>query len=469
MREGLRWARQHLYTLLILSPLVLGISYLTLSRLAEEAPAWQPSTALSLLLSCAFVLSLTGLSLTRATGEIFHLRRPESVLDSLPVSPHTQLDAALLKRFARTFVIGALALLVRALFAAESAFDAAIWLPLFLFILITALAQTLAALNWIHWGHTKSVGAGLGALLTVTLSAVVAGLLLHAIIRPRAMPAINLRWLVPCGLLWATALYLLARFLHERWRASDIEYAKRLEAGSRLRAFGARRLEKRFERAVAVQLERDLQLTLRAFSSAVYVSLFITLLFVAALITVLLTGLLPEAAGETGWFDATWLPAVMAAKVACVLMCTSLAVLVAVLVTYQLPHFWLERALGTTGRQMWETKLWYARIVSLPAPFLAWIVCFVAGGVPLFYALPLLAECLWLWWIVSTLAGGLAFEVPDRPELSIILMLSAACVFGLFVSVFWPAGFVLFALNVIRILTERGQARAGFLLVTEGD
>jgi len=163
------------------------------------------------------------------------------------------------------------------------------------------------------------------------------------------------------------------------------------------------------------------------------------------------------------------LPSVMAAKIACVLVSASGAILVSVLVAYQLPHFWLERAVGAGGKQMWETKLWYARLVSLHAPVIVWLLSLLTGTVPLFYAVPLLAECVWLWWLVSTLAGALAFEVPDRPELAIVLMISSAVVFGLFVSTFWPIGIALYAMNVIRGLSERGHGRANYCLLTEGD
>ena len=467
VREQMRWAKQHLYTLLILSPLVFGISYMTVSRLAEEAPAWQPSWRLSLLLAFVFVSSLIGLSLTRASIEIFHLRRPESVLDALPVSLNTQLHAALSKRITRTLLTGMLLVLVRVL--SGSSLELAVAFPLALFVLIIALVEIIAALSWIHWGHTKNSAAALGALLTVIASAMLAGGLLLLILRPQTLSVWAARWLTGACALWVVGSYLLARLLHQRWRASDIEYAKRLQAGSRWSAFEARIFEQKFERAVAVQLARDMQLTLRAFSSAVYAALFISVLLVVALATVLLTGLLPQVEGPPGWFEATWLPAVMAAKIACVLASAACCVLVAVLVAYQLPHFWLERATGTTGRQMWETKLWYARLISLPAPLIAWLVCVLSGTVPLFYMLPLLAECVWLWWLVSTLIGALSFEVPDRPELAIILMISGGAVFGLFVSLFWPIGFVLYATNVIRGLAERGQSRANFCLLMEED
>ena len=469
VREGTRWAGQHLYTLLILTPLVCGISYATLARLAEEAPAWQPSFGLSLTLCVSFVLSLIGLSLSRASAELYHLRRPESGLDALPVQPSTWLHAACLKRITRAALFGLLVLIVRALAGAGRLFDTQILPPLACLILILALAEIFAALNWIHWGHTKNYVAASGALMTAIVSAMIAGALLLLILKPASLPAGINRWLVVCGVVNLTTLYLLTRALHERWRAADIEYAKRLQAGGKSSAFGAPLLTRRFERAVAAQLARDLQLTRRAFSSAVYVALFLSLLMFVVLMTVLMTGWLPVVSVEAGWFEATWLPAVMAVKIVCVLVCAACSILVAVLVAYQLPHFWLERATGASGKALWETKLWYARLVSLPAPLIAWLVGVLSGTVPLFYALPLLAECIWLWWLVSTIIGSLAFEVPERPELAIVLMISSGAVFGLFVTLFWPIGFVPFATNTMRGLTHRGHRRARFCLLTEGD
>lgn len=469
VREGARWAGQHLYTLLILTPLVCGISYATLARLAEEAPAWQPSFRLSLMLCMGFISALIGLSLTRASMELYHLRRPEAGLDALPVQPSTWLHAACLKRITRVALFGLLVLIVRALAGVGHLFDAQVLPPLACLILILALCEIFAALNWIHWGHTKNFVAAGAALMTVIVSAMIAGALLLLILKPAMLPVSINRWLVACGILNLATLYLLTRVLHERWRASDIEYAKRLQAGGKLSVFGTPLLARRFERAVAAQLARDLQLTRRAFSSAVYVALFLSLLMFVVLSTVLMTGWLPGSAGKVGWFEATWLPAVMAVKIVCVLVCAACSITVAVLVAYQLPHFWLERATGASGKAMWETKLWYARVVSLPAPLIAWLIGVLSGTVPLFYALPLLLECFWLWWLVSTIIGALAFEVPERPELAIVLMISSGAVFGLFVTIFWPIGFVPFATNVIRGITERGHRRANFCLLTEGD
>jgi hypothetical protein len=467
LREQLRWARQHLYTLLILTPLVLGISYLTVSRLAEEAPAWNPSPRLGFFLSSAFIFTAVVLSLSRAAIEIYHLRRPEAVLDALPVTFSTHFHAALAKRIARTAGLGLLILVIRVLFAKSRSIDATIAASLLLFVLVVAQTQVLAALNWIHVGHTGSKPGAIGAGAAVLASAAVGGSLLLVVFSPAMLPASWALGAMIVAVVWSIALYVLARAQHQRWRTSDIEYAKRIQSANRESILALFRLEKWFQRTVAEQLRRDIQLTLRAFSSAVYVAVFVSALVLLAMTTVLITDLLPAGGGQVSWFAGTWLPGVMAAKIGSVLVTTSLSIVVAVLVQYQIPHFWLERAVGVSGNQMWETKLWYARLVSLPAPLLATTLAVASGMVPMWYVLPMLAECVWMWWITSTLIGGLAFEVPDRPELAIVLMTSAGTTFGLFVSVFWPIGFVLYALNLIRGLAERGQSRASYCLLME--
>jgi hypothetical protein len=469
LREQMRWAAEHLYTLLILTPLVAGISYATVSRLTSEAPEWHLSFRVSLAGCAGLVISLIGLSLTRATSEIFHLRKPESFLEALPVSHSTQLHAAILKRLARTFVVALFVFVLRALTGVEKATESQVLVPLVLFVLTISLAEAMAALSWIHWGHRRNWPAAVTALLAVVLSSIFAGLFLTKIFSPDIVPEGVGSLMSPLGVVWVFALFLATRALHARWRSSDIEYAKRLQAGGRVNVFGLRFLRKNFTSDIALSIARDFQLTLRGFSSAVYVALFIFVLLLLVLGTVLATGWLPPVAAAPSWFNATWLPSVMATKVVCVLATASCSNLVAVLVTYQLPFFWLERAAGTTGKQMWKTKLWYTRLVSIASPLLAWMIAILSGMVPLYYVLPLLLECVWLWWIVSTLIGALAFEIPERPELAIVLMISFGAVVGLLITVFWPIGLVLFALNGIRGLTLRGHSRARFCLITEGD
>jgi len=152
-------------------------------------------------------------------------------------------------------------------------------------------------------------------------------------------------------------------------------------------------------------------------------------------------------------------------KFACVLASATLAGLVPVLVAYQAPHFWLERATGVAGADAWRAKLYYARAVTLPAPVGAWAVGTVCGAAPAFYAPALLAECVWLWWIVSALAGGLAFETPEQPGLAVIMVACVTLAAGGFTAFLWPMGLALYAFGLPQMLL-RAQHRAHVYLNT---
>ncbi|HEY0080822.1 MAG TPA: hypothetical protein VGB73_19625 [Pyrinomonadaceae bacterium] len=479
-RNRWRWAREHLYAILILSPLVVGMTYLTAARVASYAPPeWRPSAWVGVGLATLALAALWCLSLSRVSAEIYHLRSPESAMDALPVERATHLNAALAKRLARTFLTGLGVLVVRSLLNEDASFaDAWLWPSLAVFVVLAALCEILGALEWIHWGHTREKGQALAGVAALAPGLVLAGALLVGIIEaeilvePEILPKGSRLALVVAGAVWSAALYVLARRLHWRWRASDMEYAKRLQASSRRSLFGARFVGRLGNASVAAQIARDLQLTLRAFSSAVYVAVLVAGLWVAALVAGLTTGLLPSVMlppgeGEAGFVEATWLLPVVATKVACVLAVLSLVSILPVLVAYQFPHRWLERAAGTKGAEMWTAKLWYARLVSLPAPIVVWAAATACGASPMFYVLPLLLECLWLWWLVSTLMGSLAFETPDQPGLSLILMAFAGLSGGLLTAWLWPLG--LLGGMAISQMSERGPHQAQILLATEGD
>lgn len=459
LRSGLRWAAEHLYTALVLTPLVVGMTYATASRLAETLAQWHPSNLTIELLSVSFAVCLTGFGLSRASAELYHIRRPESSLDALPVSNAAHLHAALIVRLARASVTGAL-ILAAALIAGRA--DPLRGLPsLALFVALTALSQLLAALNWIHWSHRREKAAAFFAIIVLAIAAAMAGNLLSGFIRGEA------KWLIAAGVALIIALYLLLRRLHSRWRASDMEYARRLNIGRRWNVFNTA-FEKKFGAVVSAQLARDLQLTLRAFSSAVYAVALLALLTLALLVTMLTGNWLPMDEEVSKWFDLTWLPSVMAVKAACVVATTALVSLLPVLIDYQLPHLWLERAAGTTGLDIWKAKMWYGRLVSLPAAPAVWIAAMLTARLPMSYALPLLAECLWLWWMVSSIAAALSFEMPTRAGLSIILMATLGLGAGAMAAMLWPFGLLLYV-YAMHSLTERGRERVRYYLITEAD
>ena len=94
-----------------------------------------------------------------------------------------------------------------------------------------------------------------------------------------------------------------------------------------------------------------------------------------------------------------------------------------------------------------------------------WFAGMITGKLPAFYVLPLLAECLWLWWLVSSLMGALSFEMPTRPELAIIVTVSFGFAIGLLASLVWPIGLVAYP-QVMHSLTARGRHRTRYYLIT---
>ncbi len=475
-RDGVRWARKNLYALIVLAPLVAGTSYFGLRRLVEDHPEVSLTPGQSLACAVVVFCALCALSLSRASAEVYHVRRPEFLFDTLPVKADTHLAAAIVVRAARCLLVAFAALVARRISGGDLA-DAWLAFVVPVFVVLLSVAQVSAAVCWIHWGHVRGRAAAAGALVALGVCALLGGLLILIIVKPESVPGWAqgegvARFLAATvvALVFASGLFFVVRRAHAGWRAYDMEYARRLrEGGRRRRKFlDARVLERLVAPPLAAQLARDLRLTTRAFSSAVYVVAGLAGLWVAALVFVLTTGVLPASEAGDDWFAATWLPSVLAVKFACVFCTGTLGALVPVLVAYQLPHFWLERATGATGAQVWATKLWYARFVAAPAPLVVWTAGVLTGAVPFFYALPLLAECVWLWWLMSTLMGVFAFEMPEQPGLAIVLMLVLGLALGLGTALMWPTGLALYAFG-LRELSVRGALRATYRLRKETD
>lgn len=466
----MRWARHHIYSWLILAPIVLGLTYFTIVRVAGNLRPWQPSLPFAFAMATLFEAMLIGLSLSRASAELYHLRRPEAYLDALPVKTNTHLLAALAGRIGRTSVVAIALLIARYLLTEAHSVNAINLLALIFFVALTSLAEISGALYWIHWGHTKQRGSASVAVAVLLPTIFISGLLLALLINQDYLPSSYKLWLAVGCVVWVAGLYLLTSRSHERWRTCDIEYAKRLESPNRWNLFSAQLIQRKFAPIVAAQLTRDLQLTLRAFSSAVYVVILITALWTVALVIVLVEDMFPLAANFSisGWLDLSWSPESLAIKFACVLVSVSLASLLPLLIAYELPLLWIERALGNTGFDIWQAKLWYARIVTIPAPLITWGAGIATGKAPMSYALPLLAECLFLWWLVSSIIGSLSFEMPERPGLAIIVMVTIGLAGGAFTAMLWPVGIFIYVQGM-NSLTDRGRQMARYYLMTEGD
>ena len=323
LRDRWRWARQHLYTLLILAPLVLGMTYWTLSRATSyDLVLEPPSTRIQIALAILAVVAVIALNLSRASRELYHLRQPASASEALPVERATHLHLTLLARLGRTLAFGLLLVVLHSLWSDRRATEPVSLVALLLAVALIALSEVYAALNWIHWGSTRrKQDAGL-ALVVLLATAALSGLLLLLFFNPpsaaRMAGALATREaatviyiIYACGGLLAGLIYLLARGSHERWRARDIDYAQRLRQGSRLDLAMIGIFRRWMTGSVMAMLARDLRLTLRTFSSAVYVAGGLCVLFLLMLLVLLTANVLPSGpefiGGLTafGWASAT--------------------------------------------------------------------------------------------------------------------------------------------------------------------
>lgn len=459
-RVAWRWARTHLYTLIFLTPLVVGMTYFSLSHWIESAPDVTLSPAFGLALAFLAACALMVVNLSRAARELYHWRQPQWLFNFLPVRSNTLLHAALANRLARTAIVGAALCAVRALLASVPPADYRTAAVLGALVVLTACAEVFIALHWIHWSHLRRASTASVGIVVLLTSAAWNALLLVLFFKPALWTLLNGNWVLSIAPLWSLLLYWFCLSCHRRWRTDDLEFAQRLQTRRRASAefYGFNFLPA----AVRAQLARDLRLTRGVFSSAVYLAGGLAVLWVAVLITVLTGDLLPAAA-PVEWLELTWHPSALGVKIGAAGAAVSLAALLPVLVAHQIPRLWVERSVGTSGAELWQAKLWYARIISLPAPLLAWLAGTFSGTVPSSYVLPLLVECLWVWWIVSTLIGSLAYEMPDQPGLALILMLVIGLGLGVFVALVWPIGLALYAFG-LQQMQMRGHQRATYHL-----
>jgi hypothetical protein len=205
--------------------------------------------------------------------------------------------------------------------------------------------------------------------------------------------------------------------------------------------------------AVAPHLLRDLRLTARGFSLAVYIAVALALLFQAAIVF----------AAEQPALRPTWFERV--AQLGGALSALTLAALAALLLQFQRPYFWIERSSGVAPDAIWQTKLWYSCLLAIPP----WMVAGVSGItlIPLsgmdavLYLLRLAAICL----TVASVIGVFSFEIADSPVLGLLLSaLLAMGMAGLYIigGPYWPVPLFLYV-YFMGYFCERAEASASRL------
>jgi hypothetical protein len=254
---------------------------------------------------------------------------------------------------------------------------------------------------------------------------------------------------------------IISSLLYSRWQISDAEKVEQalatpfsrhlLQQLSQLLTFC-------FSANLQVHLQRDLALTIRFFSSAVYFSVAIVTILQLALIT------------YSQRVSASDENLRLATEVCCALSSFALAAITPLLVKHQLAFFWLERSSPLDGAILAESKLWYARLFSLPAPILTLLVAASCGQWTNFSAYgQLMGECFLIWWLTSSLVGVLVFELTTRPALSVIFTAIASLAIATLTIRLWWVGVLLYTFSITSLIGRAHERALVFLTGLEHD
>lgn len=431
------------------------------SYLQQAAPGWTDAElqAAALLLAAALVAG----GLAPAVRNVFAVRSPSGYLDALPVPTVTKLHSALAAQLALNIPAFLAVWLLMLILARVGAGDAlsALLLPA---AALAAFVQVVLALVLVRFdGFSRNRLALLtGVVLAIVwfsaatpevawlalplklVAEPIAAVLTSALGREAQSPAI----LAVGGLL---ALYAGARWAYLSWRD---EYRERAEASTgraRLLPRAQRLLTSRLGRPIAAQVTRDLRLTLRGFSPAVYVAGAAALLF--------------ELAGVSAWLYG-WIPPIWLSSflLICLAMATlSLSAVAPLLLEFQLPRMWLEQGVGVDSVTLWKSKMYLAGAVSAPA-YAATVAVLFAYEPDVGAAAYLAFRAMLVWLTVASVIGVLAFEIAPAPVLGMLL----GGVFAVGLSAMytladvWPMGLFLYA-YLMNGLMQRASGTAARL------
>lgn len=431
------------------------------SYLQQAAPGWTDAElqAAALLLAAALVAG----GLAPAVRNVFAVRSASGYLDALPVPTVTKLHSALAAQLALNIPAFLAVWLLTLILARVGAGDAlsALLLPaaaLAAFVQVvlalvlvrfngfarSRLALLTAVVLAIVWFSAATPAVAWLALPLKLVAAPIAAVLSSALGREAQSPVI----LVLAGFL---ALYAVARWAYLSWRD---EYRERAEASAgraRLLPRAQRLLTGRLGRPTAAQVTRDLRLTMRGFSPAVYVAGAAALLF--------------ELAGVSAWLYG-WIPPIWLSSflLICLAMATlSLSAVAPLLLEFQLPRMWLEQGSGVDSVTLWKSKMYLAGAVSAPA-YAATVAVLFAYEPDVGAAAYLAFRAMLVWLTVASVIGVLAFEIAPAPVLGMLL----GGVFAVGLSAMytladvWPMGLFLYA-YLMNGLMQRASGTAARL------
>jgi hypothetical protein len=240
----------------------------------------------------------------------------------------------------------------------------------------------------------------------------------------------------------------LARAAYAAWRDAEVERAQ-AAAGRTVLTLPAldRLLNARFGEEVGAQMTRDLRLTLRAATPAVWTCAAAAALFLAAM----------PAAIANAWVPEQWTVLLLLVLTGAATLC--LSALAPVLLQRHMASLWVEQSSGVPPEAMLKARKYFALIVSLPAAIAACLVALMLPGP--WTAVYFIARALLAWVSVATLIGAVAFDIAAAPGIGLMFAgLIALAVCGMYgFDQFWPIGLFLYA-YLMHMLNERAETAA---------
>ncbi|MBI4852443.1 MAG: hypothetical protein HY819_11670 [Acidobacteria bacterium] len=477
--EVLRQVKDNIFSLFVLGPMVLGIVYLLaipyINTLAIGAYPLLELEAINLIVTILIFLFLLS-SISKVIAEIYPIQLPDSYLDGLPITPTWRFISLLIFRIYKNFPL--LIVLTLANFLVNNIAQKTSQTPLvFLLIILPSILQLaiLQIVLVVLAAHLKQLQ--LTRLLIFFLALVLIQYYFPQIALWLNLPIIGIReLLVSLYFSWAKSqehnfsiyqtllslslsliLLAIALFAYKQWSISDREIVEQILAKKRrlsdllIESFI---LSKTLGIKLGASLLRDLTLTFRFFSAAVYLSFAFAIIFEISLVVV---------ATRTDY------PLDIIAQSATALASFSLSALAPALIKHQLPFLWLERSLPVTAEDMYSSKLFYACILSLPVPIISFLLSLPLMSFTLENGLFLLFQLMLIWLIVASIVGILSLEIASRPSLAILFTAIASLAIAILTIQVWWFGLIVYLYSMDKLLL-RAKDRARILITgLEGD
>ncbi|MCB0059263.1 MAG: hypothetical protein KDE45_19625, partial [Caldilineaceae bacterium] len=424
----------HWFAVVVLAPMILGGFYFFLSPSVEQAGGWlrraapdwtgADLTAAGFLLAAAMVAA----GLPSALRHIYAIGQPEAYLDALPVSAGARFRAVLLGQLLRNVPAWiALGLAFRVM--AEPASEGGLLPPAatLLAALSIAAVQLLTALLLVHLGWL-----GPWRLLALGLAVVGACLMVRyeplfgVAMAPLLAPASFLQAVIAGALemdmaargwladwqgqsVGAAAMVVAAEMAYMAWRDAEVQRAQAALSRNAV-SFPSLQstLSARFGPEIGAQIARDLRLTLRGSTPAVWTCAASAALFLAAM----------PASIANAWVPPQWQKLLLMALTGAATL--SLAALAPVLLQSHAGALWMEHVSGANPETMLKAKKYFALIVSSPVALVVVLTAFLlpeTWGAAAYFA----ARAVLGWVTVASLIGAVAFDVAASPAVGLML------------------------------------------------